>query len=181
MLRKSLKFILVLLAIYLGAVVLSHAVIFQTIPRALKNSFAEDAKIKRKNLFLTKKKLKKAQALAGSHVKLGEGLVTYYQGFRNGKLVGTVFIDTHRVRTLNETLLILVSPSGKIEKIEVLRFLEPQDYMLPERWVNQLLGKTLTPGLNLNQDIAGITGATLTAQAYTLATRRVLAYYKFIR
>ena len=62
---------------------------------------------------------------------------------------------THRVRTLAETVMVVVTPEGKVDRIDILSFSEPQDYLPKERWMDQFEGKKL-------DDVADV-GATLEA------------------
>ena len=167
-----------LLTIMLLSPFMVKAVIFQTIPSALKEIFHEGHEIKRKTLFLTKEQQKGLGQLIKEPID--SRLVVYYEGILKNKLQGTVFIDTHRVRTNNESVLFLVSPDGKLSRVKVLKFLEPPDYMASDRWINQLTGRVLNEKLSLRSEIHGITGATLTARALTMASRRVLALHQLL-
>jgi len=102
-------------------------------------------------------------------------LIARYVATEGGDLVGSAYIDTHVVRTKNESLLISLDREGQVKRIEVTAFLEPPDYMVPRAWLAQFEGQTLNEELNLNRRIRPIAGATLTARATTEAVRRVLA------
>jgi hypothetical protein len=107
-------------------------------------------------------------------------VVTYYVGRNRGALAGTAYFDSHRVRTHNEVLMIVVNPEWKIDRIEVLRFAEPPEYQAPEKWLEQFDQKNLSQELSVKRGIVPITGATLTANAVTNAARRVLALHAVI-
>jgi hypothetical protein len=100
--------------------------------------------------------------------------------FRGGQPAGTAWFDTHRVRTLPETLMIVVDGQGRVGRIEVISFREPEEYLPRGAWYEQFLGKTLEPSLQLKRDIRPVTGATLTARATTDAVRRVLALHRIL-
>src|SRR5687768_3890294 len=51
---------------------------------------------------------------------------------RDGQCVGSAWFDTHRVRTLRETLLIAIDAEGKLLDVVVVAFGEPPEY-LPRR------------------------------------------------
>ena len=104
-------------------------------------------------------------------------LWTFYVGWRGGAPVGYALIDTHVVRTLPETCMTVISPSGDVERVEILAFHEPPEYQPPDRWLRQFDHKNDDAELRLRGDIQGITGATLTATATTAAVRRALALY----
>lgn len=133
------------------------------------------AQITRKEHFLTEAQAKAVQEKAGTALS---GLwQVAYEARRDGKLVGVAFFDTHRVRTLNETALVAVSAEGKVLRVEVVAFREPQEYLAREAWVHQLEGHRLDPELSLKRGIRPLAGATLTAHALTEAARRSLALH----
>ena len=131
------------------------------------------AEIRAERVFLTEAQRSAAGAQSG--VDVPSLLIARYVATEDGDLVGTAYVDTHVVRTKNESLLISLDPEGQIKRIEVTAFLEPREYMVPEAWLAQYAGQTLNPDLNLNRSIRPIAGATLTARATTAAVRRVLA------
>ncbi len=136
------------------------------------------AQITRKEHFLTDTQAKQVQEQAGTALS---GLWQIaYEARKDGKLVGVGFFDTHRVRTLNETALIAVSAEGKILRVEVVAFKEPEEYRAREAWVHQLDGKRLDPELSLKRGIRPLAGATLTANALTDASRRGLALFQVL-
>ncbi len=113
-----------------------------------------------------------------SKVEFKGKMVYPYRATRDGKWIGTAYFDTHRVRTLRETLMIVVDPGGKIGRIELLSFAEPREYIPHERWYAQFPGRKLDDNLFLKRKIRAVTGATLTSQATTGCARRVLAVHQ---
>lgn len=148
---------------------------------ALRIAFPPPATVERKTAYLSQPALDSARAEAGSDVPLSQSVVSYYVGKREGKPAGVAYFDSHRVRTVNEVLMIVVGPDDRLRQIEVLRFAEPPEYRPAIPWLAQFGGKTLSPGLSLQGDIAMMTGATLTSNAVTRAARRVLALHHVIR
>jgi Na+-translocating ferredoxin:NAD+ oxidoreductase RnfG subunit len=139
------------------------------------------AEIERKTAFLSEADLDAVRAAAGSDAPVDQSVVTYYIARRDGQPAGVAYFDSHRVRTLNEVLMIVVQPDDRIRSIEVLRFAEPPEYHARDAWLRQFEGKSLEPGLSLGSEIAMMTGATLTSHAITRAARRVLALHRHIR
>jgi len=139
---------------------------------ALKLAFP-GAEIRQSMIFLTKDEQNEASKLAG--VPIESGLVARYDALKDQKPAGRAYLDTHIVRTKKESLLIVLSDDGKIRRIEIVAFQEPPEYLPSEKWYEQFEGKSLDPELRLKKEIHPVTGATLTAQASTDASRRVLA------
>lgn len=155
---------------------------------ALAGAFPPPATVERRTAFLSAQDLSAIQASAGRDAPVTQRIVTYYLARKDGKPVGVVYFDSHRVRTLNEVVMIVVQPrdSGKagtdwIRSVEVLRFAEPPEYHASDPWLDQFKGKSLNPELSLKRSIANMTGATLTSNAIVRATRRVLAIHDRVR
>jgi hypothetical protein len=139
-----------------------------------------DCEIKRGTIYLTKEQKKEAKELAKLEIDLN--ILHPYEAFNaKGELVGTAYFDSHRVRTKNETVMIVVSPEERITRVEVCAFGEPTDYIPGDRWYAQFLDKPLNDELNLKRGIRGVTGATLTARATTDCARRVLALHEAVQ
>lgn len=131
------------------------------------------AQLTRKEHVLTEAQVGRVQAL--SRTAAPSRWIVVYEARKEGQLVGVGFFDTHRVRTLNETLMVAVSPEGRILRVEAVVFHEPQDYQAKPAWSRQFEGKALEDRLSLKGEIRPLSGATLTAQAMTDAARRCLA------
>ena len=136
------------------------------------------ADLERRTAFLEEEQVVAIEKAAGS--SLDSRVVTHYRGERDGKLLGTAYFDAHQVRTLPETLMVVVAPDGTVAKIEILSFDEPPDYLPGERWLQQFDGRALDDQLAMKRGIRGITGATLSSRAVTEAVRRVLATHQVL-
>lgn len=139
------------------------------------------AEIDRRTAFLTEADLSAARSAAGPDAPVDQSVVTYYVARKNGRPLGVAYFDSHRVRTLNEVLMIVVQPDDRIRAIEVLRFAEPPEYHARDPWLRQFEGRALDDDLSLQAGIPNMTGATLTSHAITRAARRVLALHRRIR
>jgi len=169
------------------AVALSLAFLFGSLPAGSKVFLSVDeafrlafpnCQVAKRTAFLTPDQRKQAAALAGAEIP--SALIDRSIATCAGKLGGTAYFDTHRVRTLPETLLVVVDPSGKIARIEVISFREPEDYLPRGPWYAQFLGKGLDINLDLKRSIRPVTGATLTANATLAAVRRILAVHQVL-
>lgn len=146
---------------------------------ALRLAFGS-AEVERRTAFLDESQLDAARDLAGPRSGIERGVVSYYVASDGGAPVGVAYFDAHRVRTLQEVLMIVVDPRGHVERVETVSFREPPEYEAPEGWLAQFLGRPLDDELSLRGDIAPMTGATLTANAVTYAVRRTLALHQII-
>jgi Na+-translocating ferredoxin:NAD+ oxidoreductase RnfG subunit len=148
---------------------------------ALAAAFPPPAEVQRRTAFLSPAALDSVRAEAGPDAPVDQAVVTYYVAERDGEPLGVAYFDSHRVRTLNEVVMIVVQPDDRIRSIEVLRFAEPPEYHASDAWLSQFRGQALAPELSLKGGIANMTGATLTSHAVTRAARRVLALHRHIR
>lgn len=153
--------------------------VFLTVGEALELAFP-GCRVERTTVYLTGEQLARARQLAGGAVE--SALVhPYVARCRDGEGGGVAYFDSHRVRTLPETLMVVVGPEDEVTRIEVLSFQEPPDYIPREAWYDQFTGRGLDPELELKRGIRAVTGATLTARATTDAVRRVLAVHRVVR
>ena len=137
------------------------------------------AQVRQTMIFLTDAEVKEASKLAG--VEIPSALVARYDAVKNGIASGRAYLDTHVVRTKKESLLLLVDPEGRLLRVEVVAFLEPPEYMPPERWYRQFDGRALGDDLQMKRAIHPVTGATLSAKSTTEAVRRALAIDQVLR
>jgi hypothetical protein len=129
-----------------------------------------------RDVVLTDELVARIEKLARAKVK--ERLVTFYTARKAGAVVGHAVIHSHVVRTKRETFAIAFEPDGRIRRITVIAFLEPDEYRPPDRWLAQFGGKGPDDRLAVGQDLAPITGATLTARGIAEESRWLLQALK---
>jgi len=147
---------------------------------ALALAFPPGVSVERLTAFLNDSDLEQIKTQAGPGVEGPSSVVTYYRGTRDGVTLGTAYFDAHRVRTLNEVVMVVVGPQDTVARIEVLHFAEPPEYRPPQPWLDQFTGLVLDRNLSLKGSVIPLTGATLTSDAVTDAVRRVLAVHHLI-
>jgi len=148
---------------------------------ALRMAFPPPAEIERRTAFLERAQMERAEELAAPAVEVEEPIVTHYVGREeDGRPLGVAYFDAHRVRTLPEVLMVVVTPGGEVARVEVLKFNEPQEYRPPDGWLEEFEGKDLSRRISTSGSIINITGATLTSRAVSRAVRKVLALHRVI-
>jgi hypothetical protein len=140
--------------------------------KAVREAFP-GAVTERRTDYLSEEQAGRIESLAGSPPS--SRIVVSYRATREGLPAGRAYLETHLVRTLPETILVVLRGDGRVAKVEILSFTEPDDYLPRPRWLEQFRDKELDPELSLRSSIRGVTGATLTSRAITSAVRRVLA------
>jgi len=144
----------------------------------LSRLFPAPLAVERKTTFLD------ADQVAAAEVRAGQKLPTkIYTRFvvtdpATGARAGWAYIDTHIVRTLPETVLVVLDAAGKVRTIEILSFSEPPEYQPSVPWIAQFEGRAFDDELRLQRGIRTLAGATLSSVAMTDAVRRVLAIHE---
>ena len=151
--------------------------VFSTVEDALSKAFP-GCTVERTTVYLTEQQREGAAELAG--LEIPSAIVYPYVASCDSQYGGTAYFDAHRVRTLPETLMVIVSPNGDVVHVEVLSFDEPEEYIPRTIWYQQFTEEPLDDDLQLGRGIDGVTGATLTARATTEAVRRILALHRIL-
>ena len=141
--------------------------------QALASVFPAGAKVTRQVVYLTPEQLSAANKESG--LDFTDRMIVRYVG-----PAGYAYFDTHMVRTLPETVMILVTAEGRIDRIEILSFDEPPDYLPKPRWIDQFKGRKLDDDLSLKRAIRPLSGASLSGRAITNASRKILALHRAI-
>lgn len=159
------------------------AKVFMHVEDAIQSALP-DCSVQREAHFLTDDQ--KAQVSKLSDMDLTSAMVVRYVGScPKDKNIPrkTIYFDAHRVRTKPETIMVLIHSDETgpvVDRVDLLSFEEPLEYIPKDKWYQTFSGKILNPKLQIRQDIPLITGSTLTAKATTDAVRRILAIEKII-
>ena len=137
------------------------------------NAVFAGAAVRGDRVYLTAEQAGRVAELAGEDLRTR--IFARYVARRDGVVVGRAYVDTHVVRTKRESLLISVEADGTVRRIDVTAFLEPPEYVAPDRWKRQYYQRPLGDDLAIHRAIRPIAGATLTTHAVNAAVRRVLA------
>ena len=159
----------------LAAAIPSFAEIFYSKSEAMELAFGKGIQIEQLSLFPDESEVAKIQQ--DSKVKLDSGLFTFYIGKDKDKVLGYAAIETSTVRTKPETLMIVLTPDGDLNKVFTLAFHEPPEYQTPDRWYEQLYKRPLEE-MDFNKGVDGISGATLSTRSALNSIRKVMAIYQ---
>jgi len=167
-----------LIAVLLAASA-AQARVFLTQQQALAGAFGAGVKVTRRAIFLTPEQIRVAKKESG--VDFSDAMIVRYTGSNAaGVPVGYAYFDTHRVRTLPETVMVVVGADATIVKVEILSFDEPPDYFPKPRWIDQFRGRKLDGELSLHGKVRPISGASLSGRAIMNASRKILAIHEAI-
>ena len=175
--RRGLRVAAVVAIQVTSVALVLDATVLITVEEVLELAFP-DIETTRETVFLTDDQ--RRDAATAAELEIEGAMVTRFVARTDDRVVGFAYLDTHRVRTLPETLVVILDSGGKVRRVEVAAFREPLDYKPGDSWYRQFDGEELDRDLALDRDIRPITGATLTARATTDAVRRSLAIHAAI-
>ena len=110
-----------------------------------------------------------------AQTKLSSSFFQYYQGKRNGELLGYAVIDSRIMRTNLAVFMVVVSKELVVQKVVLLAFNEPSEYQPTDNWLKQLEGAKSIRDLVPGQGLAPIAGSTLTVNGLSDGVRAVRA------
>lgn len=101
--------------------------------------------------------------------------------WRGKELAGVVIFDYVLGKSEIIDYCIALSPDGSVRQIEVLQYRESHGYEIRRpSWKRQFTGKTIANKLRLNDDIANISGATISCRNVTYGVKRVLHSWRLV-
>jgi len=101
---------------------------------------------------------------------------------QGGKLLGWLVVDNVVGKFELITYAVALTPEAAVKQVEVLSYRESHgsEIRLPA-WRQQFVGKTAASGIRPGQDIANISGATLSCSHVTDGVRRIAALVEMAR
>jgi hypothetical protein len=156
----------------------TNAEVYHSRESALQMAFPEADSLSSKSLLLDDTQAIAIEELA--RTPLSSRLVNVHIGMRDGVVTGYAFIETHNVRSLPETLMVVIGCDGRNRGVHLLAFHEPKEYLPSRRWLGQFVDRELDSQLALNRGVAGVAGSTFTARAITAAVRRLMATHQVV-
>ncbi len=135
-----------------------------------------------KEVVSEKKTLTDAQKLS-IEKKLGSKLEkkewTVYVARTGRKIDGYALIDHEMGKSEPITFLTAITPEGEVKAVEVLVYRESIGSEVHEgRFVKQYRGKKASDPIRVGQDIANISGATISSRAVTRGVKRALLLWE---
>ncbi len=101
---------------------------------------------------------------------------------QGGKLLGWVVVDNVVGKFELITYAVALTPDAVVKQVDILSYRESHgsEIRLPA-WRQQFVGKTAASGIRPGQDIANISGATLSCSHVTDGVRRIAALVEMAR
>ena len=153
------------------------AVKYLTLSEAIHTFVPKDAKV-----FKVTKKLTADQAalLASSYGwKATDDEYVYYEGKdASGKTLATVFVVPEAFNTCFHKYAVGVNPAGEVIDTVVVELSCPRSFKINRKsFLQQFEGKKHDAALTIKLDIDGVTEATLSSEAVSIATRKAVSLH----
>jgi Na+-translocating ferredoxin:NAD+ oxidoreductase RnfG subunit len=161
------------IAVISAAVAPAHAVQYATAEEAAKRTFPEATAFTEKSLQVTAEQMKTLPEDAGVPAKAFRyrALVA----MKDDSAIGTVIVDAVIGKFDLIDYAVSIASDGTLRGIEILNYRESHGYevRLPA-WRKQFVGKNKKDKLRVSEDIANISGATMSATHVTDGVRRIV-------
>jgi hypothetical protein len=151
----------------------AEAAVYHSRESALELAFPEADSVTTRTLVLSEAEATEIAHRAGA--ALESRIVRVYEAWSGGDVTARGIIDTHQIRSLPETLLVVADLEHRVEAVHLLAFHEPEQYRASEKWFAQFEDRALDSEMAVRRGIAGVAGATMTSNAVTASVRRSLA------
>lgn len=147
--------------------------VFLTTDKALKVIFPKSEKILTEQKLLNDEQLKKISNLLRVQIPKQQ---IFFRGETAGNTDGYAMILNEIGKDQFITFIVGITPQFKVFRVSLMVFRETRGWEVQDaRFSNQFAGKTSRDRLLVGADIVGITGATLSAQAFCRGTKKALA------
>ncbi|MCB0363030.1 MAG: FMN-binding protein [Bdellovibrionales bacterium] len=142
----------------------------------IRGSFAQSASIEKLKVVLTQKEMAEVQKLAQS--SLTESTLTFYLVKKDRKTLGYAGLYSSQVFKKSMTTLTILDQQGTLLGVEIMAFHEHPEYLPPKKWFEFFRDKDIKQELKAGQDVPIVTGATLTTQKISQASRLIRAIWQ---
>lgn len=145
---------------------------------AMRLHYPKSSQILKKNILLNAKNFQKIQK--ESQVKLRSKIFKSFLIKEGDKSVAYGVLINRKVRSKNAVILYIISNESKLVATEIVAFNEPSEYIPSKSWLEQFDKLSTQKSPHLGEEIATVTGATLSARSITDGARVAFALYNTI-
>jgi Na+-translocating ferredoxin:NAD+ oxidoreductase RnfG subunit len=126
---------------------------------------------------LTAEQIERIERQSGVKVRVAQQQV--WQARAAGKLLGWLIVDQVIGKHELITYAAGIDLDGRLHQFQILEYLEAYGSQVRGlKWRDQFVGKTAADPLELDRDIVGISGATLSSRHVTEGIKRLLVFYQ---
>jgi len=103
--------------------------------------------------------------------------IYFYEIKENEQIIGYAILDNVKGKVKPITFLSIFNIDYSVKSVEIIKYREQHGGAIQHRdWLNQFNRKNVDSGLELNSDIDGITGATISVKAVLKGVKRLLYF-----
>jgi Na+-translocating ferredoxin:NAD+ oxidoreductase RnfG subunit len=154
----------------------AEGTVYLTKEQALEIAFPQVETVETEKLSLTAEQRKWIADRARASVRFAT--IRAHIGLRNGHPVGYAFIHNVKGKSRPITFMVVITPAGKIDRVEVLAFRESHGYEIRyPAFRKQFVGKGVEDPIRHRRDILNISGATISCRAIADGVRMLLALW----
>ena len=151
----------------------STAKVYFTPDKAQKICFPQANRFEQKTVRYSTEQMKAIKKASGVEVQIPG--TRYALAWQGKQLAGVVVFDYVLGKSEVIDYCIALTPDGVVKQVEILQYRESHGYEIRRPgWRKQFSGKTSTANLHLHDDIANISGATISCRNITSGVKRVL-------
>ena len=155
----------------------SIAGVLMDVPSALKFHFSK-YDVSKEKIFLTTSVVKELEQVARS--KFISKIYSVYEAKSNGRRMMSGILETHLLRSRTQTLFVIFDNKGRVVTTQVLAFYEPEEYIMSPKWFAQFKSKTINDKMEPGDDLAKVSGSTISYNETASAVRRMTTLYNYI-
>ncbi len=155
------------------------AKIYFTPKQVQKVCFPKADRFERKVARFSAEQMKSIKKACGVEVQIPG--IRYVLAWQGKQLIGVVIFDHVLGKSEIIDYCVALMPDGEVKQIEILQYRESHGYEIRRPgWRKQFAKKTSTAKLRLHDDIANITGATISCRNITAGVKRVLMTWHLV-
>jgi Na+-translocating ferredoxin:NAD+ oxidoreductase RnfG subunit len=155
------------------------AKVYFTPEQAQKICFPKADRFEQKIIRFSAEQMKAIKKASGVEVQIPG--IRYALAWQGKKLIGVVVFDYVLGKSEAIDYCVALMPDGEVKQIEILQYRESHGYEIRRPgWRRQFEKKTSTSKLRLHDDIANITGATISCRNITTGIKRVLMTWHLV-
>ena len=154
--------------------------VYYTQDAALKKVFPNADNIVSRKITLSKSLKKDIETKLGWRVK--EKNITYYIGYKNHVPLGYAVVLNEMGKHYPMTFMTRISPALKVDDVVLMVYRETVGSQVhKKRFMRQFFGKTLRDPIAIDQDINGVTGATVSSWTIAGGIRKALVFTETLK
>jgi len=154
--------------------------VYYTQEAALRKVFPDADRVVSQHIALSEALKRDIESKLGWRVK--EKDITYFIGYKNSVPMGYAIVLNEMGKHYPMTFMTRISPTLKVDDVVLMVYREEVgSEVRKKRFMRQFFGKTLRDPIAVDQDINGITGATVSSWSIAGGIRKALAFTETLK